>query len=65
MIVTFVFVTVCSVIAGLSFRQFELTKRRESLFGIAAIAQKEQANVLEGLPDVIVIASKDNVSYLN
>jgi len=62
---TFIFVLVCAFVTAISFRRFELSQRKESLFGIAAIAQMEQANVLEALPDVIVIASKGKISYMN
>lgn len=47
---------------------FYLDKRasmRDSLFGIAAIVQMEQANVLDTLPDAIIIADTDQPNYVN
>jgi hypothetical protein len=62
---TVVAVLVISIVAGFSFRRQELMARRDSLFNITAIAQMEQANVLDALPDAIFIANKNQTSYAN
>jgi len=38
---------------------------RDSLFGITTNAQIEQANVLDALPDPIIIVGKDHPTYVN
>jgi len=38
---------------------------RDSLFGITSNAQMEQANVLDALPDPIIIAGAEHPTYIN
>jgi len=38
---------------------------RDSLFGITSNAQMEQANVLDALPDPIIIAGSEHPTYIN
>ena len=54
-----------AVVAGFSFRRSELNSRRDSLFNITAIAQMEQANVLDCMSEAIVIASPTQATYIN
>jgi len=57
--ITLLWVSIMCILAGLRFRRNELTDRRESLFNITAIAQMEQANVLDALPEGIIIVNPD------
>jgi hypothetical protein len=50
---------------GISFRDQEMRARMNSLWGIRANEQFQQANVLDSLPDAIVIAGKEKISYVN
>jgi hypothetical protein len=56
---------IMSTVAGYSFRSEELRARRDSLFNITAIAQMEQANVLDSLDDAVIIADPSQASYIN
>lgn len=65
LIETLLAVAIMTATAGFAFRRFELLSRRDSLFNITAIAQMEQANVLDALPDAIIIANSKQSSYAN
>jgi hypothetical protein len=65
LIITVICMGVIICIAGISFQTIELKARMDSLWGIRANEQFQQANVLDTLPDAIVIAGKKKISYVN
>jgi len=63
--VTIFFLVIGMARIGYFFYDDSLMKMKESLLGITFLARAEQANVLDSLPDGIIITDKDKPTYLN
>jgi len=53
------------LLASIYYYYEQLTSMQDSLFGITSNAQMEQANVLDALPDPIIIVGADHPTYVN